>query len=49
MATDQLKNAGIYIGTSTGQVFASNNSGDSWKKIVEYLPRILSVETATLS
>jgi hypothetical protein len=49
MATDQLKNAGIYIGTSTGQVFASKNSGDSWKKIVEYLPRILSVETATLS
>jgi len=49
MATDQLKNAGIYIGTSTGQVFASHDSGDSWEKIVEYLPRILSVETATLS
>jgi hypothetical protein len=49
MATDQLKDAGIYLGTSTGQVFASRNSGDSWEKIVEYLPRILSVETATLS
>jgi hypothetical protein len=49
MATDQLQEAGLYIGTSTGQVFASSNSGDSWEKIVEYLPRILSVETATLT
>lgn len=49
MATDQFEEAGIYIGTSTGQVFASNDSGDSWEKIVDYLPRILSVETATLT
>jgi photosystem II stability/assembly factor-like uncharacterized protein len=49
MATDQFEEAGIYIGTSTGQVFASNDSGDSWEKIVDYLPRILSVETVTLT
>jgi photosystem II stability/assembly factor-like uncharacterized protein len=48
MATDQMENAGIYIGTSTGQVFASRDSGDSWEKIGDYLPRILSVETATI-
>ena len=48
MATDQFENAGIYVGTSTGQVFASRDSGDSWGKIVDYLPRILSVETATV-
>jgi hypothetical protein len=49
MATDQFEDAGIYIGTSTGQVFASRDAGESWEKIVDYLPRILSVETATLS
>jgi hypothetical protein len=49
MATDQLDSAGIYIGTSTGQVFASRDSGGSWEPIVEYLPRILSVETATFN
>jgi len=49
MATDHLDSAGIYIGTSTGQVFASRDSGDSWEPIVEYLPRILSVETATFN
>lgn len=48
MATDQFGSAGIYIGTSTGQVFASRDAGDSWERIVDYLPRILSVETATL-
>ncbi|MES0360691.1 MAG: exo-alpha-sialidase [Anaerolineales bacterium] len=48
MATDLLEEAGIYIGTSGGQVFASRDSGDSWQSIVDYLPRILSVETATV-
>jgi hypothetical protein len=48
MATDQFGSAGIYIGTSTGQVFASRDAGDSWELIVDYLPRILTVETATI-
>jgi len=48
MATDQFEDAGIYIGTSGGQVFASRDSGDSWHSIVDYLPRILAVETATV-
>lgn len=48
MATDQFEDAGLYLGTTSGQVFASSNSGDDWKKIADYLPRILSVETATI-
>ena len=48
MATDQFMNAGIYIGTTTGQVFATRDSGDNWKKIADYLPRILSIETAMI-
>ena len=48
MATDQFESAGIYLGTSTGQVFASRDAGDTWERIGDYLPRILSVETATL-
>lgn len=48
MATDQFEEAGVYIGTTTGQVFATRNSGDNWGKITDYLPRILSVETATI-
>ena len=48
LATDQFDQAGIYLGTTTGQLFASRDSGDSWEKIADYLPRILSVETATI-
>ncbi|MGB5846794.1 MAG: hypothetical protein WBG94_20305 [Anaerolineales bacterium] len=48
VATDQLKSAGIYLGTSTGQIFASHDAGDNWERIADYLPRILSIETATI-
>jgi hypothetical protein len=48
MATDQYQDAGIYVGTTTGQVFASRDSGDNWEKIADYLPGILSIETATI-
>lgn len=48
MATDQYENAGIYIGTTTGQVFATRDSGENWNQITDYLPRILSVETAAI-
>jgi photosystem II stability/assembly factor-like uncharacterized protein len=48
MATDRLDPAGIYFGTSTGSVFASADEGDSWVRIAEHLPTILSVETLVL-
>ena len=39
---------GLYFGTSTGQLFASTDEGDSWGEIASYLPAIASVEVATL-
>ncbi len=48
MATDPMTPAGIYFGTSTGQVFASADEGDSWRLIADYLPPIWSVETALI-
>jgi photosystem II stability/assembly factor-like uncharacterized protein len=45
MATDRLDPAGIYFGTSSGALFASNDEGDSWTCIAEHLPAISSVET----
>ena len=44
MAVDRCESCGIYFGTTGGQVYASNNSGDSWKAIVRDLPAVLSVE-----
>ena len=44
MAADQLDPGGIYFGTSSGSVYASDDLGESWTEIVSGLPRILSVE-----
>jgi hypothetical protein len=46
---DSLEEAGIYFGTSGGQVYASADSGDHWDPIVRDLPAVLSVEVQTLS
>ena len=45
MATDRLEPAGVYFGTNTGMLFASADEGESWSRVAEYLPPILSVET----
>jgi hypothetical protein len=47
MATDQLDPAGIYAGTDTGQLIYSRDEGDSWEVLADFLPPILSVETAS--
>jgi photosystem II stability/assembly factor-like uncharacterized protein len=48
MATDGLDVPGLYFGTSTGQVFASADEGDSWTEIAGYLPSIASIEVAVV-
>src|SRR5919197_4122194 len=42
MAIDPLDHPGLYFGTSTGQVFASADEGESWTEIASYLPAISS-------
>jgi photosystem II stability/assembly factor-like uncharacterized protein len=48
MAIDKQDVPGLYFGTSTGQVFASADEGDSWNEIASYLPAISSVEVAVI-
>ncbi len=48
MSVDSLEPCGIYFGTTGGQVYASADTGDSWKPIVRDLPAVLSVEVQTL-
>ena len=48
MAIDSYDSPGLYFGTSTGQVFASNDAGDSWDLVADFLPSISSVEVATV-
>ena len=44
MATDGLDPCGVYVGTSTGQLFYSRDNGDSWELLLDYLPPINSVD-----
>jgi photosystem II stability/assembly factor-like uncharacterized protein len=48
MTIDQHDVPGLYFGTSTGQLFASADEGESWSEIASYLPPIWSVEVAAL-
>ncbi|HUK48094.1 MAG TPA: hypothetical protein VLW06_10905 [Terriglobales bacterium] len=48
MSVDTLDKCGIYFGTTGGQVYCSNDAGDSWNPIVRDLPAVLSVEAQTL-
>jgi photosystem II stability/assembly factor-like uncharacterized protein len=49
LAIDTHDVPGLYFGTSTGQVFASIDEGESWSEIASYLPGISSVEVALVA
>jgi photosystem II stability/assembly factor-like uncharacterized protein len=49
MAIDSHDVPGLYFGTSTGQLFASADEGDSWTEVASYLPSIQSVEVAVVA
>ncbi len=48
MTIDTLDIPGLYFGTSTGQLFASADEGESWDEIASYLPAIASVSVAVI-
>lgn len=48
MAVDRLDPVGVYIGTSTGQLFGSRDEGRSWTLLADFLPGISSVEVVQL-
>lgn len=43
MDVDGLEPPGVYVGTATGDVFASPDRGETWTRLPGSLPRILSV------
>ena len=48
MVTDQEDPCGVYFGTTTGQLFVSPNQGNSWEKVTDGLPPILSVHASAM-
>lgn len=47
MATDRLDAAGVYVGTTTGQLFWSADGGDRWGLVPYQFPGIHSVEASS--
>jgi photosystem II stability/assembly factor-like uncharacterized protein len=45
---DRLDPAGLYIGTRTGDVFASPDAGASWQEVARHLPPVVCVKTGVL-
>lgn len=49
MSVDQADPAGVYFGTRSGKVFASNDEGESWQLVADTLPPVVCVKTAMIS
>lgn len=45
---DDLEQAGIYVGTNTGQLYVSTDDGDTWRQMTPNLPPISSVQAAII-
>jgi hypothetical protein len=47
-SVDTLDQAGVYFGTTGGQVYVGTDSGDMWSPIARDLPAVLSVKVQVL-
>ncbi len=48
MTSDAHDPAGLYLGTTGGEIWASTDEGKSWTQLAAHLPEIYSVEAAEL-
>ena len=48
MSSDRLDPCGVYVGTGTGQVFASADGGRRWRAIAQYLPSVMSISATVV-
>jgi serine/threonine protein kinase len=48
MTADSLDPAGIYLGTRSGQIFASADEGKTWQRILSGLPAVVCLRAAIL-
>jgi hypothetical protein len=44
MATDALDPVGVYIGTTSGEIWASRDEGETWHQVAAHLPEVYSLE-----
>jgi photosystem II stability/assembly factor-like uncharacterized protein len=47
MSVDRGEPAGVYFGTTSGELWGSTDEGEHWSPLLRHLPEIYSVEAAT--
>jgi hypothetical protein len=47
MTSDSLEPAGVYVGTTSGQVFYTRDGGEKWQILAENLPAVYSLSVAS--
>jgi photosystem II stability/assembly factor-like uncharacterized protein len=47
-ATDSCDDAGVYVGTTSGELFYSRNEGNSWELLHSSLPSVMSLEATVV-
>jgi len=47
MTSDAMHPAGVYVGTTSGQVFYTRDAGNNWEILADNLPSVYSVGVAT--
>jgi len=46
MSSDALDPAGVYVGTTSGQIFHTRDGGNNWQILADNLPAVLSISVA---
>lgn len=49
MSVDGRDPAGVYFGTTAGEVWGSASAGEQWKRLARYLPDVYAVEAVELA
>ena len=44
LISDHFDSVGLYIGTTNGSIWHSDNEGNSWRQIITHLPKIYALE-----
>ena len=48
MTVDHQKDAGVYFGTTSGEIWGSKDEGNSWRCLTRHLPHIYALEAAVI-
>ena len=43
IAEDHFNSVGVYVGTTSGSIWHSDNEGNSWRQIINNLPKIYAL------